>query len=291
MRLVKKETGYFRSFDDTSIYYEVHGEGKPIVLAYGIACVMNHWQHQVKYFSEHYKVITFDYRGHHRSEVPHELSNLSFDALVTDLKLLCEYLGVTSASFWGHSFGTQVLIASYEKHRELFENFVFINGFARNPLQGMFGSSFPTRAFNLARLVHGKLPQTFEHLWKSVVQHPLMVPVSGLAGGFNLELTHLKDIEIYARGVSTLNLDSFLALFSEMTRYDGTEVVPQIEIPTMIISGARDSLTPQRIQLEFHKKIKKSEFLAVAVGTHCTQLDLPDLVNLRLEKFLIDHNY
>jgi len=35
-----------------------------------------------------------------------------------------------------------------------------------------------------------------------------------------------------------------------------------------------------------HKKIKNSQLLLVPYGSHCTQLDMPDLVNLRISRFL-----
>ena len=58
--LIEKQTGYFSSFDGTKIYYESRGAGEPIIFVYGIACLINHWHHQLSYFSESYQTITFD---------------------------------------------------------------------------------------------------------------------------------------------------------------------------------------------------------------------------------------
>ena len=38
-----------------------------------------------------------------------------------------------------------------------------------------------------------------------------------------------------------------------------------------------------------HHLIPNSEYALIPYGTHCTQLDLPEYVNLRIEKFLKDH--
>src|SRR3954468_19191997 len=93
-RQIEKQSGTFESFDGTKIYYEARGEGPPIIFAYGIACGMNHWRHQVRYFSQNYRCITFDYRGHNKSAVPKVRDNLSIDALARDVEMLCKTLNI-----------------------------------------------------------------------------------------------------------------------------------------------------------------------------------------------------
>src|SRR4051794_10295095 len=95
-----KQTGTFKSFDGTQIYYEVRGTGKPIIMCYGIGCLMNHWRHQIKYFSQNYQTIVFDYRGHHNSPVPENRDNVSINAICEDIKLLADHLEIKSASFF-----------------------------------------------------------------------------------------------------------------------------------------------------------------------------------------------
>jgi pimeloyl-ACP methyl ester carboxylesterase len=68
-------------------------------------------------------------------------------------------------------------------------------------------------------------------------------------------------------------------------------VLEKIRVPTLIISGSKDGVTPASHQYAMQKKIKGSELLRVPYGSHCTQLDLPEFVNLRVEKFLNQHLY
>lgn len=286
MSLVPKSTGTFRSFDGTRIYYEVRGEGFPIVLNYGIGCLLNHWRHQIKHFSQNYKVIAYDYRAHHRSEIPEDRGQLTTDALAQDLKALLDHLEIQKASLWGHSFGVQMLA----RHYDLFPNFahsmVFINGFVQNPLAGMFGTDLTTSLFEAFKSGYQFLPETLSFLWRQSVQNPLAIHLSALAGGFNLQLTSLKDIEIYARGVASMDLDAFMRLFESMMHYDGMPVLSRMQVPVMVIGGKKDSVTPQKHQEEMHQHIKGSEFFVVPYGSHCTQLDMPELVNLKIERFL-----
>ena len=282
----KKQTGYFKSFDGTHIYYEVRGEGTPLILAYGIACTINHWRPQIKYFSRRYQTIVFDYRGCHRSSTPLNKTQLSIDDLAQDVKALMTHLGIKKAHLWGHSFGVQVLIRAYDMFPELFQSLIFINGFANNPLRGWFSMDITDSAFKLMKQGYNQLPETFSYLWKKAVSNPILIKCSALAGGFNLKLTSFKDIEIYARGVANVDLDVFLELFGWMLMYDGTTVLERINVPTLIIGGASDSITPLSYQESLHQKIRGSEILIIPMGSHCTQLDMPDFVNLRIEKFL-----
>ncbi len=291
MTEIAKKTGTFVSFDGTPIYYEVRGEGRPVFLCYGIACLINHWTHQIRYFSENYQTIVFDYRGHHKTPAPTNRENLTLDAICRDMQGLMEHLGIEKASFWGHSYGVQILLRFYDMFPQSVSNLVFINGFASNPIKGMFGVNVVDHVFKLFKEGYRTIPTTLSSIWKFAVTNPLAIPLSSLAGGFNLSLTSLKDIEVYARGVAAMDLDVFIKLFDQMMTYDGTQVLDRIEVPVLIISGSKDGVTPRSHQEKMHRQIRGSQYLRVPYGSHCTQLDLPDFVNLRIEKFLAENHY
>lgn len=286
MSAVKKQTGSFKSYDGTSIYYEVRGDGEPIVFCYGIGCLINHWRHQLKFFSKNYQTITFDYRGHQKSDAPIDKSQLNVDALAQDIKALLDHLNIEQAHFIGHSFGVPVIINTYEKYPEIFKKIIFINGFAKNPLQTMFGSDVTSKVFNAVKKIHEVLPESSSFLWKKVVNNPISVIMSGLLGGFNLKLTEMKDIEIYTQSIANINLEAFLEIFQSMTDFNGDNVLRKIQSPTLIIAGEKDSITPKDFQKDMNHKIKNSELLNIPYGSHCTQLDMPDYVNLASDSFL-----
>lgn len=289
MTPIEKKTGTFKSFDGTKIYYEVRGEGPPLVFVYGIGCLINHWRFQIKHFSENYQTITFDFRAHHKSDIPENPDSIGIDPIVEDIVELLKHLDVPQATFLGHSFGVQVLIRLMERHPELATQLIFINGFANDPITPMFGNGFVKHLFNGICHVHQWLPETTAYAWRILTNNPIATQLSGLAGGFNLNLTQLKDIEIYARGIGSLELTSYLKLFEDMIRYDGRSSFEKIHVPTLIISGKKDSVTPQSYQEEMHQRIVSSQYMSVPYGSHCTQLDMPEYVNLLIEKFLSEN--
>lgn len=283
---VEKKTGTFKSFDGTEVYYEVRGKGKPIVMAYGIGCPMNHWIHQVRHFSKNYQTILFDYRAHGKTPAPEDRENLSLDAIAKDVKCLLDHLGIEKASLWGHSYGAQVLFRVHEMHPEIFANLVLINGFATNPIKNMFGTNIVEKIFPYLQLGEKAYPSVVSKFWKMGVTNPMAVPLSALAGGFNLSLTSMRDVEVYAKNIASMNPGDFLHLFEQMMKYDAQHVLEQIKVPTLIVSGTKDGVTPGSYQDMMHEKIKGSEIQRVPYGSHCTQLDMPEFVNLRIDKFL-----
>ncbi len=282
----EKITGTYQSFDGTEIYYEVRGHGRPVVLVYGIACLMNHWLPQVRYFSENQQTILFDLRGHHKSEKPTDPNNLTIEALAKDIDGLLKHLQIEKASFWGHSFGAQIILKLYEMAPEYFESLVFINGFAKNPIEFIGGFDVVGPSVRFLKERYSENPAMWTSVWTSLIKNPIAVQLSALLGGFNLKLTSFKDIEIYARGVAAMDVEVFLRLFEELVTWNGEHILDQVKVPTLIIGGDKDLVTPLKHQIKMHSAIKNSEYLSVPYGSHCTHLDYPEFVNLRIEKFL-----
>lgn len=280
-----KTNGYFTSFDGTEIYYEIIGEGEPIVMAYGLVCTMNHWNQQIKHFSQTNQVILFDYRGHHKSATPSDLDNMSVESIAKDMKILCEHLGIKQATFWGHSFGAQVLCEFYRIAPELVSSLVFVNGFHKNPIKGLLGMDM-VPVFLKLKKIHAELPATVEYFWKTLLSSPLAVPAMALSGGFNMHLTERKDIEVYLKGVRSIKVDVFISLFENMMEYDASSFISDIKAPCLVIAGSKDTVTPLHFQKAIHEAIQGSELQIIPYGSHCSQLDMPDFVNLKIEDFL-----
>ena len=164
----------------------------------------------------------------------------------------------------------------------------FINGFAQNPLKGMFGLDIFEPLVAFLKKQNQASPGLWREVWRTLIDNPFAGWIAGFAGGFNLRLTQFKDIEIYSRGVSHMDLAVTVPFFEDLIQFDGTEMLKQVKAPTLIISGERDAVTPFRFQEQMHTLVRNSELLKVPYGSHCTQLDFPDYVNLKI-KDLIEH--
>lgn len=286
MKFTTKTTGYYHASDKTPIYYETYGEGEPVVLVYGLACLINHWHHQIEFLSQNYKVIVFDIRGHHKSTPVLKTENLSLDHLASDMKGLINHLGYESAHFAGHSFGVPYLIYANLVCPEIFRSFIFINGFAKNPLNKIPGFDVVEMLYFSLKNIYDKAPDLMTTLWRSSINNPLAMQIAALSGGFNLKLTQYKDVEQYVRGVSRLELSVFFELFKYVLFFNATDLLQYIKVPTLVIAGDKDMITPVTFQKEIADGIKKSKFVVLPYGSHCCQLDYPELVNFKMQDFL-----
>lgn len=287
MTEIKKEIHTIKSYDGTPLYYESRGEGdQTLIFVYGIACLMNHWHYQVEHFAKEYRVITFDLRGHHKSAPVQDITTLNMTSLAKDLLFLIQHLGAKSPVGFGHSFGVPVLLEAHRLDPKAFGRYVFINGFQKNPIKGMFGLDLVEPFFHFVKAQFGKNPVLWNSLWRAAVDNPVAMQAAALLGGFNLRLAEFKDIEIYAKGVSQLDLEIFIPLFEALMAFDGSEILPTIEQPTLVVAGEKDNITPKSFQAEFKEKIPHAQYVEVPYGSHCTQLDFPDYLNLKVDEFL-----
>lgn len=104
---------YYTSFDSTKIYYEVQGNGYPVVLIHGFSGTSQGWKKGVLYgnlIKGGYKVIILDLRGNGQSDKPHTDAAYSNDAEAKDIMGLMSALKITNYNVVGYSRGS--IIAS-----------------------------------------------------------------------------------------------------------------------------------------------------------------------------------
>lgn len=269
--------GYCLGSDGNKVYYEVHGDSGPwVVLVYGVACLMNHWIYQTAELSKTHRVIIFDYRGHHKSETH---PNLGMNYVAEDIKCLLDHLNVDQAYMAGHSFGVPIVV----KFNLLFPNVslgnVLINGFVYNPLDELFKLPVSKKLMQTLESLQGQAPQLTQWIWKKAVNNIITQISCGILGGFNLERTSFKDIEVYTQGLANLSLKVLLAYMQELVSMDLRDDLPLIQTRTLVLSGLRDGITPSHQQDLMKALLGEAEIIKIPEGSHCTQLDLPDVVN------------
>ncbi len=89
------------------IYYEVAGQGPPIVLAHGATGDITFWRGYgyVDQLKDMFTVILFDARGHGRSDKPHTVEGYDYRLRVDDALVVMDALKIDKAHYWGYSMG------------------------------------------------------------------------------------------------------------------------------------------------------------------------------------------
>jgi len=109
LSFAQTDSGYFSSFDRTKIYYEVHGDGFPVLLVHGFIVNSNSWRHTPLFDSlqaQGFKVILVDLRGNGKSDKPHTDKAYANDAEAKDIMLLLKHLHIKNYYAVGYSRGS-----------------------------------------------------------------------------------------------------------------------------------------------------------------------------------------
>jgi pimeloyl-ACP methyl ester carboxylesterase len=97
--------------DGVKIYYEVYGEGPPLLLTHGYSSSSHMWAGQREAFGKHFSVITWDMRGHGRSDYPNDALQYSQALTVTDMEAVLDEVGAKEAVVGGLSLGGYMSLA------------------------------------------------------------------------------------------------------------------------------------------------------------------------------------
>src|SRR6187397_1094130 len=95
----------FAEVNGTRLYYEVTGSGYPLVLVHGFSLDIRMWDDQIASFAAQYEVISYEPRGHGKSEPPGKESYYHAE----DLKCLLDHLGCSKAHLLGLSWGAAII--------------------------------------------------------------------------------------------------------------------------------------------------------------------------------------
>jgi pimeloyl-ACP methyl ester carboxylesterase len=105
------------------IYYEVEGEGPPLMLAHGGTGSLDDWRRSgyAEAMRGKFRLILFDARGHGRSDRPHEAS---ISVMADDAVAVLDSVSVAKAHYWGYSMGSAIGFDLAIRHASRFGSFI-----------------------------------------------------------------------------------------------------------------------------------------------------------------------
>ncbi len=111
------ENGKYIDVNGVKLYYEIYGEGEPLLMIHGNGGSFVCFENQVPEFSKHYKVILVDCRGRGNSSYKKGVE-LTFDLQVEDISLFLEKLNINKTNVLGWSDGGIIGLLLAIKHPE-----------------------------------------------------------------------------------------------------------------------------------------------------------------------------
>lgn len=252
---------YFEN-QGAQLYFEAHGQGKPLIFLHGAALDMGQWRRQVAHFSATYRVITLDARGHGRSSLPP--GEVSPDVFWRDVVAMMDFLGIPRAVICGLSMGAHVAIQMAIYAGERVERMILIGAICTNQF-----NRFERVILPINRLCLRLMPMSW-----------IAWSISVGMGKFN------PQARPYIRGVvGRMDHGVFNRVWRGVTRMESREGLGKITCPTLILIGDHDSMT-RRQQQYLHGHIRHSRLVTIQNAHHATNLDHPEQVEQEMERFL-----
>ena len=213
---------------DIQLYYEVRGQGEPLVLIMGLGANANGWDMQTPTFSREFQVVAFDNRGSGRSDKPD--SRYTTRLFADDTAGLMDALDIASAHVYGMSMGgliAQELALNYPQR-------------VRTLILGATGCG--------GREAVDASPETLALMVTVSNLGPQEAAEKGLILLYSDEFIAQKREKLIARALAQADLrappEAYARQLQAVMRHRTYDRLPQISCPTLIIAGAEDKIMP-----------------------------------------------
>lgn len=249
---------------DASIYYEIHGEGPPLVLAHGAGGNTQIWWQQVPHFASRYRVVTFDHRCFGRSICAPDA--FKPELFGEDLVAILDAEEIDRAALVCQSMGGWTGLRMALQHPDRLSCLV---------LCGTPGG-----------IVTDKIIEAARKIADGAASNGIRGNAA-LAEGFQKRepaLTHLYD------QIGLHNIGFAPALLGNLAgaRVDPDELKAHTT-PTLVISGEEDALFPTEAIREVAGLIPGSQLVTVPDSGHSPYYEVPTLFNQIVDEFLTRH--
>ncbi len=252
--LLKKEKGFT---------YVDYGSGETLVFIHGLFGTINNWEFVSKAFSEKYRVLIPLLPLYSRSK--YETSIFGLADFILDF---LDYKGIQECTLIGNSLGGSPVILLAHRYPERFKAMV---------LAGSSGLTLPSSLKTHRERFFKRNDYSF--IKKNVEMtfyDPKFADKELVDRVYKLIRNPIKAIRVIRFGRSG-------------TKHHLRDELRKIKIPTLLIWGENDKMTPKNLALEFHELIENSELVFIDKCGHVPMIEHPETFGQLLKTFLEKH--
>lgn len=262
-----------------------HGDAVRVFFCDGILCEGFIWKYAWDSLSTVAPLVHWNYRGHGRSSPPKDPDRIDIEAHAADLMAVRDHVGNPPAVIIGHSMGCQVALECAHRYPDKVRGLVLVCGSYGKVTRTVRG--LPVLDWVLPRVVElaTKRATVVRALW-SRIPPEMAFKIAIKTGDVDAEKIRAEDMIPYFREMKHIDATMFLRMLRAAGEHSAEPFLPQIKVPTLIIAGERDTLTPAYLSEAMASQIPNAELLVVPGGTHVVPIEQPDLVSARIAAFL-----
>ena len=240
-------------------------EGAPwLIFSNSLATDVSMWDEQVAALKEKFRVLTYDQRGHGRTEVPE--GAYDFDMLSADVIGLMDELSIARAHFCGLSMGGITAQALVEKYPNRFESLIICD---------CTGASNPAGAAQWAERIAIAKEKGMDALVDITVDR-----------WFSPEALeeNAPSVDKVRAMIRATPVNGFIGCASALSDFDFKAGLGDIKVPTLLISGTKDAAFPGVKFL--NGAIPGSKLVEIEGAGHLSNLENPEAFSRALKEFL-----
>jgi pimeloyl-ACP methyl ester carboxylesterase len=253
---------------DLSVFTTGSKDNPPIIFLHGFPFDHYMWEEQIEKFSNSHYCITYDVRGLGSSAAGE--GQFTMESFVDDLEHIMDNLNLNKPILCGLSMGGYISLRAVERMEDKLGALILCDtksladtnegkvNRARGIKQindegtGLFVEQFISNCFA------DKFKQNNKSEYDTIVKRAKNYDAVGLKG----------------------------CLLAMAGRTDTTSYLPKISIPTLVICGEEDNLTPPEVMKSMSDKIRSSIFVTIEGAGHLSPVEAPAIVNEEIENFL-----
>lgn len=256
--------------ENVNIYYEIIGQGEPLVMIRGISSNVDHWYEQVPVLSKKYQLLVFDNRGIARSSDPG--GSFSTTDMAADTVGLMEAVGIKKAHVLGYSMGGMIAQEMALAYPEKVNGLILVATDCGISLRIKAKPEFSRLFSEMIRLGTNEAKkaaacclfakQTFEtrpDIIQCYTEVSLRFPASPKTLGRQ---------------------------WAAITQHDACNRLPNISSPTLVITGSEDELIPPQNAKVMAQRIPVAQMISIDGGGHLFLIEQPEAFNEAVISFL-----
>lgn len=249
------------------LYYESHGDGPPVLFLHGLGSSTRDWELQIPAFSEEYRVITVDVRGHGQSDKPP--GPYSVRQFSEDTAAFMQALDAAPAHVIGLSMGGMIAFQLGVDHPELLRSLIIVNSAPSFKPRDLKEKLAAQQRILLVRLFGMK--KIGEVLAKRMFPKPEQAPIR----------------EIFVQRWAENDRQAYLEALKAILNFDINDRIGAITAPTLIVS-ADDDYIPVTAKEAYAAQMPDARVVVIPDSRHGLPVEKPDEFNQAALAFLAE---
>jgi len=259
---------------DIELFYQVHGDGFPLLLIQGYSGGHDAWFFQTRAFKKYYKVIVFDNRGigkTQRSPIPYTVKTMADDAVG-----LLNHLGIERAHILGMSLGGIVAQEVAINYPEKVEKLVLV---CTTTGEDEITNMHP----DMLKAMGLKGGDTQPEL-RSLDFGKTTTAIVSLA--FNKPLYRLINVPLVKLYMKRVDMEGLIQQMEAVVGHSTSDRISTIKAPTLVLTGTEDRVVSPHSSEEIAGRIPAARLVKLEGGSHAFFLEMRNEFNKEVLDFL-----